>query len=347
MALRQPGLVVKLRPTGPWRIGPDTGDRHFVDVTYHSDSLYAAVTSAIRLLGHLDDWLDATARNPAGSAVRFSSCFPFVDEIGFVMPPRNVWPPADSTKVRWKSARFIPLGLVGPLLAGNVLEEDRWSVDGVSECLTPAGRSGPFRPALRPAAAVDRLTGSCEPHSTACLEFSAGAGLWAVNGFANEESHARWVAPVRAALRLLADSGFGGERSRGWGRAAEPEFVEGTLPGMILPETPAPDAVQPEAPPQSNGSAHWLLSLFTPGPQDAVDWNGGNYSVLTRGGRVDSPVRSGDAKKLLRMVEEGSVLLAPGALAGSAPDVAPDDFPHPVYRAGFALAIPVPWQAAS
>ena len=214
MALQQPGLVVKLRPTGPWRIGPDSGDRHFVDVTYHSDSLYAAVTGAMRLLGHLDDWLDATARNPAGSAVRFSSCFPFVDEIGFVMPPRSVWPPADSTKVRWKSARFIPLGLVGPLLAGNVLEEDRWSVDGVSECLTPLGRSGPFRPALRPAAAVDRITGSCEPHSTACLEFSSGAGLWAVIGFADEESRARWSAPVRAALRLLADSGFGGERSR-------------------------------------------------------------------------------------------------------------------------------------
>ncbi len=94
-------------------------------------------------------------------------------------------------------------------------------------------------------------------------------------------------------------------------------------------------------------SAHWLLSLFTPGPADAVDWGGGNYSVLTRGGRVDSPARSGDSKKLLRMIEEGSVLLAPGALAGAAPDVAPDDFPHPVYRAGFALAIPVPWQAAS
>ncbi len=340
MALQHPGLVVKLRPTGPWRIGPDSGDRHSVDVTYHSDSLYAAVTGAMRLLGHLDEWLDATARKLAGSAVRFSSCFPFVDEIGFVMPPRNVWPPPDSTKVRWKSARFIPLGLVGPLLAGSVLEEDRWSVDGVSECLTPLGRSGPFRPTLRPAAAVDRLTGNCEPHSTACLEFSPGAGLWAVIGFADEESRARWSGPVRAALRLLADSGFGGERSRGWGRAAEPEFVEGTLPEMILPETPAADATPRE-------SAHWLLSLFTPGPADAVDWGGGDYTVLTRGGRVDSPARSGDSKKLLRMIEEGSVLLAPGALAGAAPDVAPEDFPHPVYRAGFALAIPVPWQAAS
>jgi len=32
---------------------------------------------------------------------------------------------------------------------------------------------------------------------------------------------------------------------------------------------------------------------------------------------------------------------------GTAADVAPDGFAHPVYRAGFALAIPIPWQAGS
>src|SRR5258708_6065887 len=119
MTRQQPGLVVKLRPTGPWRIGPDFGDRHTVDLIYHSDSLYAAVTGAMRLLGRQEDWLRDTARNADGSAVRFSSCFPFINEIGFVIPPRNVWPPPDSTRVRWKGARFIPLGLVGALLAGK------------------------------------------------------------------------------------------------------------------------------------------------------------------------------------------------------------------------------------
>ena len=46
-----PGLVVKLRPAGPWRIGPDSGARNRVDVIYHSDSLYSAVTSAMSRLG--------------------------------------------------------------------------------------------------------------------------------------------------------------------------------------------------------------------------------------------------------------------------------------------------------
>src|SRR5205814_4842743 len=88
-----PGLVVKLRPAGPWRIGPDSGSRNRVDAIYHSDSLYSAVTSAMSLMGSLDPWLDATARN-GSPAVCFSSCFPFLDEIGFVVPPRSVWPPS-------------------------------------------------------------------------------------------------------------------------------------------------------------------------------------------------------------------------------------------------------------
>ena len=94
-----PGLVVKLRPAGPWRIGPDSGARNRVDVIYHSDSLYCAVTSAMSRLGSLAEWLDATARSQA-PAVCFSSCFPFLDEIGFVVPPRTVWPPTSPAPCR-------------------------------------------------------------------------------------------------------------------------------------------------------------------------------------------------------------------------------------------------------
>jgi len=354
-ATPQPGLVVKLRPTGPWRIGPDTGARDGVDPVYHSDSFYSAVTGAMRLLGRLDAWLDATANNPAGSVVRFSSLYPFHNDIGFVIPPRTVWPPPDSTKVRWKGARFVPLGLVEPLLSGRALQEDRWDVDGASQCLVPNGRFGPFRFGLRSGAAVDRLSGNVEPHAVACIEFLPGAGMWAVISFADEQQRERWDGPVRAAIRLLADSGFGGERARGWGRSEPPEFIEGLLPQMILAEQPAvPAAVngsaEPpsgEAPPAEAPIAYWLLSLFNPAASDAVDWNRGNYYVLARSGRVESPARSGDLKKALNMVGEGSVLVAENPVQGAAADVAPDGFAHPVYRSGFALAIPVPWQAAS
>ncbi|SPF40584.1 conserved hypothetical protein [Candidatus Sulfopaludibacter sp. SbA4] len=607
-----PGLVIKLRPNGPWRIGPDSGARNRVDAIYHSDSLYSAVTSAMARLGWLEEWLDATARNNT-SAVCFSSCFPFLDEIGFVVPPRTVWPPTTpglmSARVRWKSARFVPLGIVQAILAGQRLDENHWSVDGASECLVPVGRPGPFRSGLRYSAAVDRLTGASERHSTACLEFRPGAGLWTIASFLDEAASTRWMNPVKAAFRLLADTGFGGERSRGWGRSEAPEFIDGVLPDMIVPpktgaggqgsgagEEPVPEAapvpepveaeaavlappviepleadlselppdpepeppvaesappiadpdppghepvpptpepeapatepsvtpapeptptVAPEAPktappelpaspeppaaaapevaatpapeppttsepgpatfaapeptpttapelpatpalepittaapeqptvvapeptptaapelptapapelqptpaseptttaapepiptavpepptpapePQAVTSpepptavapepgvvtapvpepppaepeptstptpspqpptpafrapekipSFWLLSLYTPAPSDSVDWARGNYTVLARGGRVDSPSGSGELKKQIQMVTEGSVVHAASEPRGCAADVAPDGFPHPVFRAGFAVSIPLP-----
>ncbi len=364
-----PGMAVKLRPTEPWRIGPASGARNRVDVIYHSDSLYSAVTLALARMGSLEEWLDATVR-AATPAVRFSSCFPFVEEIGFVVPPRTIWPPAGSalalSRVRWKSARFVPLGIVQALLAGQTLDENQWSIDGPSDCLVPAGRPGPFRTGIRWAAAVDRLTGASERHSTACIEFRPGAGLWAIVGFADDAARERWADPVKAAFRLLADSGFGGERSRGWGRAEQPEFVQGTLPEMIVgaAPTPPPAAESSEETPLPNGRGsetpseprplgcgnglqpHWLLSLFVPAPDDAVEWSSGNYTVVTRAGRVESSAGSGELKKQLQMVEEGSVLIASAAPRGAAPDVAPDGFSHPVFRAGFALSIPLAPQQA-
>ncbi|MDQ6706315.1 MAG: hypothetical protein M3Z85_10120, partial [Acidobacteriota bacterium] len=327
---------VKFRPATPWRIGPESGARDRVDLIYHSDSLFSAVTAAMRSLGWQDEWLAATAANPDGSAVRFSSFFPFAGDVPLVAPPRSAWPPPPSAKVRWKGARFVPLSIVSALLAGQAIEEDRWNLDGPSECLIPAGRNGPFRISVRSNAAVDRLSGHMRTHASACLEFDSGAGLWAAVSFSGDENFSRWSDPVRAALRLLADSGFGGERSRGWGRSETPEFIEGTFPNVVLPEISS-----------ANGTEYWLLSLFSPGADDAVDWRRGSYSVLTRGGYIESPIASGASKRLLSMIEEGSVLSAAAPLNGAAPNVAPDGFQHPVYRAGFAVAIPIPAQAAA
>jgi CRISPR type III-A-associated RAMP protein Csm4 len=218
----------------------------------------------------------------------------------------------------------------------------------------PQYRAGPFRTALRSHAAVDRVSGNrVEVHRTACLEFSEGGGFWGVVSFEDEEASTRWREPVETALRLLADTGFGGERSLGWGRAAQPEFVAGVLPDLIVPEPPPPPAPEPlaegeePAPKPRIETGYWLLSLFSPAADDSVDWQRGYYALAERGGRIESPARSGEAKKIARMVEEGSVLFAGAAPRGAAPDVAPDGFPHPVFRCGFALAVPIPVRGAA
>jgi CRISPR/Cas system CSM-associated protein Csm4 (group 5 of RAMP superfamily) len=85
-----------------------------------------------------------------------------------------------------------------------------------------------------------------------------------------------------------------------------------------------------------------MLSLFSPAPSDSVDWGRGNYTVLSRSGRIESAAGSGELKKQVHMVAEGSVVYAAAVPRGTAPDVAPDGFAHPVFRAGFALSIPLP-----
>src|ERR1039457_3350326 len=97
-----------------------------------------------------------------------------------------------------------------------------YKVTGVQTCALP----------------IDRLTGNAERHSTGCMEFRRDAGLWSIVSFSGDAAHARGSEPLRAALRLLADSGFGGERSRGWGRSAQPDFVEGMLPDLVLGDSP-------------------------------------------------------------------------------------------------------------
>lgn len=327
------GLLIRLRPTGPWRIGPDSGVRDRVGRVYHSDSLYAAVSSAMAQLGNLEAWLDATAR-AADPAVRLGSCFPYQGDTLLVAPPRNLWPPQASSKVRWKGARFVPISVVETLAAGKTLSEGSWSIDPESECLVPARTPavpGPFRVAVRSNAAVDREGTGAAPHSTACLEFTPGSGLWTVAQFSDNVARDQWTAPLTAAFRLLADSGFGGERAQGWGRSEMPEITAGELPGLLL---------KTAEPQESTG--YWLLSLFHPSDADSIDWQQGDYSLTTRGGRIESSAGWGDAKKLTRMVAEGSVLVAASLPQGSAPDVAPDGFAHPVYRAGFAVTLPIP-----
>lgn len=342
-----PAFLVRLRPAGPWRIGPASGAKDQIDFIYHSDTLYSAVSGAMAQLGLLQDWLAATAEAVDGPAVRFTSMFPFIGDALYVPPPRSVWPPALSPKVRWTSARFVPISVAADLLAERPVSEDRWVVDGMSGCLLPHDgrvRPGPVRPARRSFGAVDRLTGIVEPHSTACLEFAEGAGWWAAVTFSSPDSRERWSEHVKGAFRLLADTGFGGNRSLGWGHAHAPEFTDGTFPELIGGAPAAPESEEAAAHPQESG--WWLLSLFSPAAQDAVEWSRGSYSLATRGGRIESPARSGEHKRIVQMVEEGSVILSSTPPRGAAPNVAPEGFPHPVFRAGFAVAAPVPLRLA-
>lgn len=324
----RPGILVKFRPAGPWRFGPDDGARDRADVVGHSDLVYAAVCQAMSQLGDLSAWLAETAQ-AAASAVRFTSLYPFQGRVLFAPPPANLWPPP-SQRLRFKGARFAPLTLLQELAAERTVREDRWEVDPESACVIPSGGDAPYRTITRTGAAVDRLSGTAQAHRTAGIEFAPGAGLWCWVEFATEEARERWSGAVKSAFRWLGDAGIGGERTRGWGRSEAVEFSESDTETLLLGGNP----------PAESG-AYWLLSLYSPAAGDEVDWSRGEYALATRQGRVAA---DGSLKRSARVVTEGSVVLASSLPVGAAVDVAPAGHAHPVYRAGFAVAVPVPWK---
>jgi CRISPR type III-A-associated RAMP protein Csm4 len=351
-----PAVLIRLRPMGPWRFGPGEGGQNRLDACYRSDRLYSALTLAARQLGWLDEWLEATAR-ASEPAIAFSSLFPFQGDTLFAIPPATLWPPPPShvtapspvflSKIRWSAARFVPVGLIETLVSGQAILADQWIPDAESGCLLRRDRpsASPFRTTMRNSAAVDRATGGAvHIDSAACVEFEAGSGLWTIARYADSKAHSEWDARVQAAFRLLADTGFGGRRSSGWGQAAAPEFQQGAWPALLMPKL----ARGRNGDQAGNGEAplHWLLSLYSPAAGDSVDWRGGDYRVTTRGGKIESAAATSERKKTVRMISEGSVLASESDLVGTAVNVAPDGFPHAVYRSGFALALKLPRMGA-
>jgi CRISPR type III-A-associated RAMP protein Csm4 len=337
-----PALLIRLRPVTPWRIGPDHGTLEHSEAILHSDALYSALTLAFDQLGWMEEWLNGTAQPFAEPAVKLTSCFPYQRGLLYVAPPESLWPPPEMpgapSKLRLKSVRLVPASVVAALARGEAFDEKAWMVDVHSGCLIPAGgklATGPFRPMRRSAAAVDRVTGSAvEPWTAGCLQFAPASGLWCAAEFASQTAYAIWAPKLQAAFRLLADSGLGALRSRGFGRSRTPEFQAGVLGEMLLGESATATIGDEGA-----SRTWWLLSLFSPGESDKVDWSAGTYSLVERSGRAASRAMAGQLKKTTRLVREGSLVVAAGPLAGGIRDVAPEGAPHPVWRAGYAVAL--------
>lgn len=329
-----PALLVRLRPVTPWRIGSDSGAREQASPVLPSDTLFGALCSAFQQLGWLDEWLDSTVRGVSAPAVRTSSAFPFQRNLLYAPPPAGLWPPSTDGRLRWKGASFLPASVIADLLAGEMPSEQDWAIDPQSACLVPVksrGAAGPFRFLRRSHAAVDRMSGGiAAPYSVECVQFAPEAGLWCAFEFSSHTAYAVWTPKLQAALRLLSDSGFGGLRSRGFGRARNPLFQPGALANLIWGERPSISA-----PP----SAWWTLSLFSPGDSDAIQWDRGAYNLVARSGRS----ADGRLKLSTRLVREGSVLVSPSAPVGTAINVAPEGSAHPLYRAAFSVALPIAW----
>ncbi len=149
---------------------------------------------------------------------------------------------------------------------------------------------------------------------------------------------------MQAALRLLSDSGFGGGRSKGWGQTQTAEFQPGSWPALVLPKLGRHLRTAPAAEPESDCAGPFLAAFALLAGYLPIKSIGLAETIRSsaRGGRVESHAGAGSVKRTVRMVNEGCVLASHEEPVGTAVDVAPDGFAHPVYRSGLALALRLP-----
>ena len=342
----QPAVLIRLRPLGPWRYGPGDGGNDRMDKLFRSDRLYSAVTLAMRQFGYVG----RMARRDR-ARVQSTGCIELLVSLSSRHAVRSAAAHALAASINAGDFAQPGVPLENSLGRGAVCTGCMssipcsravpfWPISGcpirkVAACCGVTVRiRTPFRVVMRTRAAIDRLSQTAaHVDSFACVEFEASSGLWCAIRFADAAAETQWSDKMKAAFRLLADTGFGGGRTAGWGQTAAPEFQDGAWPNLLLPRTAKASAKSSSNGDSGDSAAYWLLSLYSPAQSDSPDWSQGDYELVTRGGH---------SRKTTRMIGEGSVLLAAREPAGVALDVAPAGHEHPVYRAGFALAVRLP-----
>lgn len=341
-----------LQPRGAFHFGERGVGVEETAELLHSDTLFAAMVSAWRLLG-------AETVEPYGLAAlrpfverqppfRISSALPFAGPVQLF--PRPFVPLGVEKGL--KDVRYLSAATLGLVAQGARLSEeraDRELIHGGEAWVLPeereqiaaallAGEPDPRRrerfralwqrdPArmqlwwagesLTPRVTVDRLSAQANLFHVGRLRFAHGCGLafWAT--FADEA----YAAQVEAALDLLQHEGLGGRRSAGHGQ------FDWRVEDASLPAAEAP-------------THHLTLSLYTPHEAERGLLERARYRRIMRRGWIASPDGRNLRRRGVWMLREGSLLDAPpdGAIHDVRPEIG---FPHPVWRSGYALSLPL------
>ena len=171
MPMERPALLVQLQPITPWRCGAGRPEEPGSLVA--SDSLFGAISEAMRLLGWLPEWLAEGAR-----ATRMSSLFPAQGDTCFAPLPEALRAQAGLRKLRLETVRFAPLAAIADLAAKS-FDENRWVLDLASGCLLAAdrgGAGGPYRPGRVLFASFQMSDGAPSPGVAAVAIGAPGRG---------------------------------------------------------------------------------------------------------------------------------------------------------------------------
>lgn len=272
-----------------------------------------------------------------------SSTFPRAGAVRFFPPPQaSRRPPKEKIDGQdakaFKRVAFVSEKLFHRLLEGKMLSEltdvrtmqseKLWLTEEEFQSL-PAELQKEGRvwgEEQRPRVTLDRASQASTLFFTGQVTFAPGCGLWFGLRWLTEDAALK--KQVGGLLNDLALAGLGAERNSGLGAAEIQGSGEISLP---------------------DPSGAWVsLGRYLPAADEiSILGNPASaYTLKNVGGWLDSPMKTGQRRKSINLLAEGSVLGAwPGKTPGRIEDVRPryqgaeDPLGHPVYRNGFALAV--------
>ena len=295
------------------------------EISIPADTLFSAICQTWRTFYGEESLTNFLDQYETGEPFLLTSAFPFAEDIKFFPKPLidlNV--DADDDRKKLKKVPFVsekrfsqiatdePIAFDPKYLTNN---GQLWIHDG-DKCSSTVWSID-----KRPRVTLDRQSSASEIWHLGGVKFHKGCGLWFGAKFDAEETQTQ----IETLLRVLGDTGIGGERSAGYGlfdlhaQPAEPESARETDRFVTLSPVCPRDADQLEA----------LI-------QGAV-----GYALEERSGWIGSSEGNGLRRQQIWMFGEGSVLSGNGAQVGRLVDLKPDPCPHPVWRYAYAWPIKI------
>jgi CRISPR-associated protein Csm4 len=310
-------------------------------LTLGSDSLFAALVARLARSAPADKVEQFCRPFTTGSPpFVLTSTFPLAGEVRFFPPPvTSRKPDSKSDAKSIKNVLYVSENLYRRLLNGEMLASlsdvfplqkgklwvSKEEVKHLPKSLSKAD-AALWAEEQRPRVTLDRASQAATLFFTGQVTYAEGCGLWfGVRWLQDDPALHQQLAGL---LADLADAGLGAERNSGLGGACIQPLADLQLP---------------------DASERWTtLSRYLPRQEEfAVLTNPASaYALKSIGGWLDSPARTGQRRRSVNLLVEGSVFGSlPAVVPGMVADVRPaykdepDPLGHPVFRCGLALAV--------
>ncbi len=305
-----------------------------------ADTLFSAICQTWRMFYGEEPLTDFLAQYEAGEPFLLTSAFPFAGDSRFFPKPLiNLNVNADDDRKKLKKIRFLSERRFRQIVNSESVASDRadlirdkdlindgqlW-IHGDDKCLPAVWETD-----KRPRVTLDRQSSASEIWHLKAVRFHKGCGLWFDAKFRTEETQTQ----IETILRVLGDTGLGGERSAGYG----------TFEFDSKPATPRSDQDSKQL--ESESEADRFVTLSPVCPRDADELNrliqgDVGYTLEERSGWIGSAEGSHLRRQQVWMFGEGSVLGGKGTQVGRLVDLTPDACPHPVWRYAYAWPLKI------